>query len=267
MKISEDRKTNPSICGDDVLLREVNYTLDWEVPPDWRPDTTNHLGRLRGRTVENLNPLEDNHRSNLIMVNGLEDGRLIRWNGRLLGLFSAHYHSGGRSVVVRNTMTLMDLETFEYRTFPTGKIEKNWMPFIQDGHLRVVYSVSPLVVLDLSERLPETVKEGPGLDTFWSGSSQFVPYQDGWLGVVHRHGKTVKPSGYSGCRDYIHAFIHMDSNFNLDLSPPFRFFGEGVEFCAGLKVDQDELCLSFGVHDKEGYLAWVGSHDSPQGSS
>lgn len=267
VKISENRKTNPSIADDYVLVREVNYDLEVDPPIDWRPDTTNHLGRLRGRKVENLNPLEDNHRSNLIMVNGLEDGRLIRWNGRLLGLFSAHYHSGGRSVVVRNTMTLMDIRARCYRTFPTGKIEKNWMPFIQDGHLRVIYSVSPLVILDISERFTDTVQEGPGLDTFWSGSSQLVPYQDGWLGVVHRHGKKVKPTGSLGCRDYIHAFVYMDENFNLDLSPPFRFFGEGVEFCAGLTADQNELCLSFGVHDTDGYLAWVGLADSHRKSS
>jgi hypothetical protein len=184
------------------------------------------------------------------MKNGLEDGRLIRWNGRLYGLFTALFVEGERVVVTKNTMTLVDLESMEYRTFPTGKVEKNWMPFIEDGHLRVIYSTNPLKILDISERVPEVVWEGPGLAESWSGGSQLIPYQGGYLGVVHRHTSRV----------YEHAFIGMDG-YSLELSPPFRFFGESVEFCAGIEQN-DGLCLSFGVQDREGYLLWVGSGNS-----
>jgi hypothetical protein len=253
-KVCDGQKTNPSICGDDVLVREVNYTLDWDVPPDWRPDTTNHLGRLRGRKVENLNPLNDGHRLHKVMENGLEDGRLIRYNGRLYGLFSAHFHSGGRWPVVRNTMTLLDLRAGDYRTFPTGKPEKNWMPFVENGELFAVYSTSPLEIVSLEDG--SVVKEGPGLTEKWSGGSQLIPYQGGFLGVVHRHVNRV----------YEHAFIALNGN-SLELSPPFRFFGERVEFCAGLTQHDNSLCLSFGVMDREGYLAWVGLSDSPPKSS
>jgi hypothetical protein len=204
--------------------------------------------------VENLNPLEDNHRLHSIMECGLEDGRLIRWNGRLYGLFTGHFQSGGRWVVFRNTMILMDLETMEFRSFPTGKIEKNWMPFVEDGHLRVIYSTSPLEIWDISERLPEVVWEGPGLAERWSGGSQLIPYQGGFLGVVHRHKDRV----------YEHAFIGLEGR-SLELSPPFRFFGEDVEFCAGIEQN-DGLCLSFGVQDREGYLLWVGSGSSTEKS-
>ena len=145
-------------------------------------------------------------------------------------------------------MILMDLETMEYRSFPTGKIEKNWMPFIEDGHLRVIYSTNPLVILDLSERISEVVWEGPGLTESWSGGSQLIPYLGGYLGVVHRHKD----------RHYEHAFVGMDGR-SLELSPPFRFFGERVEFCAGISPSDIGLCLSFGVMDKEGYLVWLDS--------
>jgi hypothetical protein len=195
------------------------------------------------------------------MENGLEDGRLIRYHGRLYGLFSAHFHTGGAWPVIRNTMTLLDLKSGEYRTFPTGRREKNWMPFIENGRLFAVTSTRPLVVVDLADG--SLVKEGPGLTEFWSGGSQLIPYQGGYLGVVHRH-KTDEslPLGFN--RVYEHAFIFMDHS--LELSPPFRFFGERVEFCAGLTSGVDSLCLSFGVMDKEGYLAWVGLQGSPQRS-
>jgi hypothetical protein len=254
-RVGVDRQTNPSIHGEDVLVREVNYELspEWKAPEGYLPDTKNYLGRLRARKVENLALVDDNPRS-LIYRNGLEDGRLIRWNGRLYGLFTGHYQTGGRWVVFKNTMVLWDFESKEYRAFPTGRIEKNWMPFVEDGHLRVVYSTSPLVILDISEVLPEVVWEGPGLTESWSGGSQMVPYQGGYLGVVHRHKNRV----------YEHAFLGMDKH-SVELSPPFRFFGESVEFCAGLDLT-DGMCLSFGVQDKEGYLLWVGSGSSTERS-
>lgn len=235
--------TNPSVCEDFVLLRKVNYDLsEGFVRP---PDSKNFIGRLRDRTAESLSLIEDSPRP-LIYRNGLEDGRLIRWNGRLYGLFSGHYQSEGRWVVFRNTMVLMDLETLEYRTFPTQRREKNWMPFVEDGHLRVVYSTSPLIIWDLSERLPEVVWEGPGLTEFWSGGSQLIPYQGGFLGVVHRHFNRV----------YEHAFVGLNGR-SIELSPPFRFFGESVEFCAGIEDLGNEILLSFGVMDRDGYICWI----------
>lgn len=245
---------NPSICEDYVLVRTSNYELDVPPPPSWEPDTRNFIGRLRGRKVENLSPLNDAPRS-LVFRNGLEDGRLIRFNGRLLALFSGLYQTSGAVVITRNTMTLWDIEDGSYRTFPTGKREKNWMPFVFDGDLYAVVSTSPLVIKNLTG---SRILEGRGLDTFWSGSSQFIPHGNGYLGVVHRH----ESYGPWGCRDYVHAFVHMDENFHLSLSPPFRFFGKGVEFCSGIEKHGDELCLSFGVHDKEAYLLWLKTHST-----
>lgn len=258
-RVGVDRQTNPSICGEDVLIREVNYDLsEGFVRP---PDTKNYLGRLQGRTVENLNLLDDNPRS-LIFRNGLEDGRLIRFNGRLYGLFSGHYQSEGRWVVYRNTMVLWDFENGSYRTYPTKSREKNWMPFVENGRLFAVSSTSPLVIVDLDDG--SIVKEGPGLTEKWSGGSQLIPYQGGYLGVVHRHTTDESlPPGFN--RVYDHAFILMNG-YSLELSPPFRFFGERVEFCAGISQYEGSLCLSFGVMDKEGYLAWVGLEGSPQKS-
>lgn len=160
-------------------------------------------------------------------------------------------------VVTKNTMVLMDLESFEYKTFPTEKREKNWMPFVRDGEILALTSTSPLQIISLKDG--RLIKEGRGLDTFWSGSSQFIPYQGGWLGVVHRHDGILPKRGPWILRSYVHAFLWMDQDFeNLDLSPPFRFRGVGVEFCSGLDRDGDELVLSYGIHDEEANLLWIG---------
>jgi hypothetical protein len=189
-------------------------------------------------------PLTDGPRS-LVFNNGLEDGRLIRHNGRLLALFSGLYQTWGSWVITKSTMILWDIESREYRSFPTGKREKNWMPFTHNGDLYALTSTCPFECLNLTGT---TVLEGRGLDSFWSGSSQFIPHGNGYLGVVHRHES----------RKYVHAFVYMDENFNLDLSPPFRFLDRtDIEFCAGIERHGDELCLSFGVHDEEAYLLWI----------
>ena len=194
------------------------------------------------------------------MQNGLEDGRLIRCNGRLYSLFSALYQGSGAMIVTRNTMCLMDVQTSEFKVYPERERQKNWMPFVRNGEILALRSTSPWKVISLDSG--ETVKEGPGLDTFWSGGSQFVPFRDGWLGVVHRHETREQTAVGFVCRDYTHAFLQMDQDLNpTNLSRPFRFFGKGVEFCSGIDWHGEELCLSFGVHDKEGYLLWVGSSD------
>lgn len=215
----------------------------------------NYLGRLRDREVVDPVLLDDGHRSRTIMRNGLEDGRLIRFDGRLYGLFSGFYQGEGRWSVSRNTMVLLELEG-EYRTYPEKAPQKNWMPFVRENRLLAVTHTKPLKILDLMTG--EMVHEGPGLEEFWSGSSQLIPDQGGWLGVVHRHNTKTDRFGTGWvCRDYIHAFLRLDDDFSPSLSPPFRFFGEGVEFCAGIERFGDEICLSFGVHDRESYLTWL----------
>jgi hypothetical protein len=235
---------NPSVCEDYVLVRTANYSVDVPLPSNWTPDSRNFLYRLRGRKAESPIPLTDGPRS-LVFNNGLEDGRLIRHNGRLLALFSGLYQTWGSWVITKSTMILWDIESREYRSFPTGKREKNWMPFTHNGDLYALTSTCPFECLNLTGT---TVLEGRGLDSFWSGSSQFIPHGNGYLGVVHRHES----------RKYVHAFVYMDENFNLDLSPPFRFLDRtDIEFCAGIERHGDELCLSFGVHDEEAYLLWI----------
>ena len=114
------------------------------------------------------------------------------------------------------------------------------MPFVRDGEILALTTTKPWNIISLETG--DTVKEGPGLDTFWSGSSQFVPFRDGWLGVVHRHETRFQRDGFWVCRDYTHAFLQMDQDLNpTNLSRPFRFFGEGVEFCSGIDWHGDDL--------------------------
>lgn len=216
------------------------------------PDTVNYIYNLdTGERTE----IVDRHIHSAVFRNGLEDGRMFSFVGRRAALFSGLFHNTVRHrTVMRNTMVLMpDLDRpLEVQALHTDKLrEKNWMPFVEDGRLYAVYSTRPWVVYDLTDF--SVVTEHEGLPENWSGSSQVVPYRDGYLCVVHRHRGTWPTAIYE------HAFVRVSAAFEpVDVSPPFYFFGAGVEFCAGLDWHGDELCLSFGRSDRDAYLLWIG---------
>ena len=252
---------NPSICGREVLIRTANYDLD-AMPADWKPDTVNYLYDLdtKARTE-----VVDRHASSTVFRNGLEDGRMFRFVGRRAALFSGLFHNtspDGKWVVIRNTMTLIpDLEApHEVIYYHTNRRrEKNWMPLVDDDRLYVLYNTRPWEVCELfPDGSMATVRTGPGLDEWWSGSSNFVPYRGMWLGVLHRRrGEDVK-------HYYEHAWVLMDGAFGLvDVSPVWHFHARHVELCCGLQWDGEELCLSYGVHDRNAFLLWVGLPGSP----
>lgn len=234
-------------------MRWSNYDHNWQwAPAGWRPDTVNYLGRYSREGVTDIHELRDDHREHMVMENGLEDGRMFRWNGRWHCLYSALYQSGGRRIVTRSTMCLMDMQSREYRVLHTGnKREKNWVPIVGEERLLVLYSPENWQVWDLTDGISE-VSRGTGLPG-WRGGSQFISWRGGYLGVLHRNGT------HWGHHSVSHCFAYMDGAFGLvDVSPEFQFFGRGIEFCAGLVAEQDgSLALSFGRNDMRGYILWL----------
>jgi hypothetical protein len=237
---------NPSVCGDKVLVRTATYDLhdDGRVTLLGDLNTTNYLYRFKpeGWEVEEFKPPE-----HLLWKHGLEDGRLFKWMDREWILFSACFQDPKSRwrIVARNTMVLMDLETKEFVPLHTDTLrEKNWMP-IPGESLNFLYSTKPWVVLSSSGDVILT-EEG---SQKWSGSSCFIPFDGKWLGVVH---KRRIPGVYD------HAFVLMNSDLTLNrFSKPFHFHKEQIEFCAGLDQQGEDFILSYGVMDREAWLARV----------
>src|SRR5262249_39270334 len=90
-----------------------------------------------------------------------------------------------------------------------------------------------------------------------SGSSQVIPFGDGYLAVLHTaHAMPGEP--YK--RYYHHRFVQYDRDFRVEhLSLPFCFNDRTIEFCAGMCThpSEDKLVLSYGVNDREAWLATV----------
>lgn len=135
--------------------------------------------------------------------------------------------------------------------------EKNWMPFVSDGELQIVYRCSPTTILRCDPGSGEVEEvaatPAPALADDLRGGSQGVAVEDGYLFVVHEVDRSAS------VLRYLHRFLRLDDQLGLAaVSPPFGFTTDRVEFCAGLARHGDgELVLSFGVSDAAAGLAVV----------
>jgi tetratricopeptide (TPR) repeat protein len=135
--------------------------------------------------------------------------------------------------------------------------EKNWMPAPQDDDnlLRFVYRCEPTVILRFDDAVngvtPEVRHPGPVIARHFSGGSQAIPVDGGRLALVHE-----AVDFEDGGRVYTHRWIWFDSAWRLArLSPPFIFHDRGVEYAAGLARREDDLVVSYGIGDREAWLA------------
>ena len=132
--------------------------------------------------------------------------------------------------------------------------EKNWAPWPGDDLIRAIYSWDPLRVVTISPEtgaivLDERGRSGLGPGT--RGGSGAVDLDDGGsLFVVHESHSL--PRG----RTYLHRFVSVDADGTVvAASARLRLMGWGVEFVAGAARDGENLLVTFGVGDREAWLA------------
>jgi hypothetical protein len=183
----------------------------------------------------------------------LEDVRLVSVGERLVGYATACDH------VSPPQFAQLDLDdtgnVTAARIVRTPQTEKNWMGVVDGGRLRFVYSVDPLVLLDLDEAtgLYTPPNKLLGLsDGKLRGGSPLLSYEDGWIAVVHGVFQ------YRGHRVYLHYFARFSGDLSrVVIGPPWYFRALTVEFCAGIAQWGDLFVLSFGFQDREACLAIV----------
>jgi glycosyltransferase involved in cell wall biosynthesis len=197
------------------------------------------------------------------LVLGLEDIRLWRYCGHLH--FSATVReqcNTGTCQIVTGSLAYDPSNTKYMVVQPewepvTGEEqhEKNWMPMPSrpSGPPRFMYRCNSTVELGRPSTVTRT--DTPFYVDEISGSSQLVPFKNGYLAVVHEAA-----AGPDGKRTYWHRFAWFTLQGELHrLSKPFVFFARQIEFCAGLALHPDgrRLLISFGVRDEEAWVATV----------
>ena len=250
-------------------IRAVDYRLG---TPSERSSSKNYLARLAVDNFELLGVQELVDRSGRALnararTTGFEDLRLVEDTanpGELVAYATAcDVRNGGGTpemmllVIDKKASEIVEADVLRgpWSRFP----QKNWTP-CADDHNRVLYRAYPPYALDVSdlEFEQETWLHGrdEGLDEhdFVSssvrGSSQAVPFDGGYLVIVHEH-KTKKPLSY------VHRFLWLDDHLvPRRVSKEFVWNAGGVEFCCGMSTaDGETLVAGFGVHDREAHLA------------
>lgn len=202
-----------------------------------------------------------------IAMFGLEDCRFFLWENETWMTFS--YYAGEDKYLDSVTVAVCQIafskekkqwEIAQMQVFERlekSRPEKNWLPFIYENELHVIYSYNPFVVMHLSFESGAVQKkvERFYVDTpskSFRGSGGPVPFNDGYLLLVHETEYSKRKG-----RRYYHRFVYTDKAFNMICySQRFVFFKEGVEFSCGMCLDaqQEHLLIGIGVTDSSAYL-------------
>ena len=123
--------------------------------------------------------------------------------------------------------------------------EKNWMPVVHEGgQIAWIYSLDPTVIIGAVDK---QIACPFALDHLRGGA--VVRIWGGYLAVTHEVVEANEG------RLYLHRFVKLSENFQVvAVSPAWVFAHHGIEFCAGLARDGEDLVLSYGFEDRE---AWV----------
>jgi hypothetical protein len=274
---------NPSVINHDgqplVLVRTVNYTITEEGryairSPDggatgdsWPIDTRNYLVRLAGaglvaERVTGIDLPANLPVAQFQLVRGFEDSRLFEWHGELWTVSTVRELTP-QGLCEQVLAPIQDGpagtsygHNWSRVRSPTAQNEKNWMPWVRNGELCFVYRLGTLV--DTSGQFVASYE--PSVDCgHISGGSQVIPVADNVnLCIVHE----ARAIPGTGLRFYQHRFACLAADGRLvGLSRPFFFHGRQIEFAAGLALFGDELMVSYGIKDREAWIARMAVKD------
>ena len=284
--------TNPSIYNDDgkilVNLRNINYTLyhsekkKFEHP--WGPLVYIHPENdLRLRTWNYMCEMDVNMRikshhrvdttnfpdKELWEFVGLEDARIIRWDGKL-------YICGVRrdlDTIGTGRMELSEIEITEngvkeisqYRIPAPGDdneyCNKNWMPILDMPYHFVKWTNGTNIVkYDIETNTTVSVIEKDWKDLGCidlRGGSQVISIGDYRFALIHETFLSRSPAGRKD-GTYRHRFIVWDKDWNIvKVSKRFSFLEAEIEFAVGICEYGEDYLITFGFQDNAAYLLRV----------
>jgi tetratricopeptide (TPR) repeat protein len=250
------RPMNPSICWHEGTLWCVVRTVNYEIiektytvdDADGIVRTENYLGRLVDGEFIEPRPMRDRDPSlrQPSRIVGYEDIRLVSVHGELTGSATVcDRDPSGRRLIARLHLNKVG-DVMRADVQPSNQQhEKNWMPLAVDDKFTWIYSLDPTAIL------PGPLRSCPlALDHLRGGAA--IPFDEGYLCVTHETIDTDKG------RIYLHRFVYLDDEFNVEaVSPSWVFAHYGIEFCSGLALDGESILLTYGIDDKEAWLARI----------
>lgn len=267
------RALNPSITTHEgrVLcnIRTVNYSIDdngcYDMHGDnairtdnWLVDLDIDMQQSNHHKLKWDRPAPAYHD-----VLGMEDVRIFSWCGELWSNSCIREQSPMgycEQMLARIDRTGVVQQWSVMRPPGAQKYEKNWSALIYGGMLWFMYR--PGLMFDPGARRFQATEPPKRLMEQFSGSTQCVMFDGGWLTVIHE-ARMDPNKGYAQ-RFYTHRFLWLDHAMNPQLvSKPFCFNDRQIEFAAGMCKHPltGELLISYGVRDREAWVARINPAD------
>ena len=192
-------------------------------------------------------------------VQGIEDPRLVRWRDTFWFVGNSRViNARGNATTILGRLdgeaTVVDY--LKPLTYADGReFEKNWLPFVHEDRLLLLYASDPTIVLepDLdSGGCREVHNELPAMNfDRYRGSAPPIPYGDRYLYTIH------EASYLDSRRIYLHRFVEIDRQFHITrVSRLFHVWHTGVEFNCGMCLSHtgDALLLTFSYEEQQSWL-------------
>lgn len=286
---------NPSIFFDGdrlkLILRRVNYAL-WnsddqykfttQYGPLWYISgdderhlrTINYLCELKGNSLSyKLIDTSKLDKEPLWEFIGLEDARLVRWDGKL-------YATGVRRDTTTNGQGRMELSELDEDGNEISRVrvkapgnddtycEKNWMPIL-DMPYHYVKWCDPVEVVKANPITGECekviIREQPRDLEYYNtnnmdirGSSQVIPWGEYRIAITHMCELWINEKNQKCGTGYFEQFIVWDKDWNIvKLSEPFKFAEFGIEFTNGLAYRDGKFYIPFALQDNFTFMLTV----------
>lgn len=131
-------------------------------------------------------------------------------------------------------------------TFNFQSVEKNWIYFVDNDELKVIYKWFPLQICRITDSNKLILEKELRMPPYFigiRGSTCGFKYNDEIWFITHFHNINFKGR-------YYHNFVVFDSQMNLKkFSKHFRFEGDTIEFCLGFIISDDKFIISYSTND------------------
>jgi FkbM family methyltransferase len=246
----------PKNSGYMMCVRSVNYIIRDDGGYDmYDPQnivrTTNYLvetdSELHHVTEEKLIDVSDNKKYDVNIV-GMEDIRLFGKNYLLAVYPQINFERVPQMCLGQYDSDGSVTKIVPLKVTENLQCEKNWLPFIKDDKIYVIYSVGPLRIytIDPDDGTMNLVKDETNTDVNMNefrGSAPPIPYKDGYLFTIHQ-------VYHSNPRKYFHRFMWMDKDFNnIKYSKLFYFQDVEIEFNLSICHHEDGLLMPYSFRD------------------